>query len=64
VIGLVPLLLGSAWLVAVTVTVCCAVIPAGAVYMPEVEIFSTAGLIDQPTAVALVLVTVAARPNN
>jgi hypothetical protein len=50
---------GSAWLVAVTVTVCCDVTLAGAVYKPEELIVPTDGLIDQLTAVLLAFVTVA-----
>ena len=53
-------LLVSAWLVAVTVTVCCAEIVAGAVYSPDALTVPTpAGLIVQVTAVLLVFVTVA-----
>ena len=52
-------LLASAWLVAVTVTVCCAVQVLGAEYMPAAEIVPIEGLIDQVTAVLVVLLTVA-----
>jgi hypothetical protein len=49
-----------AWLVAVTVTVCCVEMVAGAVYKPDELIVPVpAGLIVQVTAVLLVLVTVA-----
>jgi hypothetical protein len=50
---------GSAALVAVTVTVCCEVIEAGAVYNPPLEILPVAGLSDQETTVLLLPVTVA-----
>jgi hypothetical protein len=50
----------SAGLVAVMVTVCCAVIVAGAVYRPEELIVPTPELIDQFTAVLLALLTLAA----
>jgi len=50
----------SARLVAVTVTVCAVVMVAGAVYRPDVLIDPTpTGLIDQVTALLVVLVTVA-----
>ncbi len=49
---------GSAWLVAVTLTLCAAATLTGAVYNPELEIAPTAGLIDQFTEVLLVLPTV------
>ena len=49
-----------AWLVAVTLTVCCEVTLAGAVYKPEELIVPVpVGLIDQVTAVLVALVTVA-----
>jgi hypothetical protein len=49
-----------AWLVAVTVTFCCAEIVAGAVYKPDELIVPVpAGLIVQVTAVLVVLVTLA-----
>ena len=48
----------SAALVAVTVTVCCEVTELGAVYRPLLEIVPTAGLSDQVTAVLVVPVTV------
>jgi hypothetical protein len=54
-------LVGSARLMAVTVTVWELVVEAGAVYRPEALIVPTTGLIDQATAVLLVLVTVAAK---
>ena len=51
---------GSAWLVAVTVTVCCDVMLAGAVYKPVALTLPTPlGLIDQVTVELVVLVTVA-----
>ena len=50
---------GSAWLVAVTVTVCCEVMLDGAVYKPEELMVPTAGLTDQVTAVLLAFDTVA-----
>jgi hypothetical protein len=49
----------SAWLVAVTVTVCCDVTLDGAVYNPDELIVPTEGLMDQVTAVLLVFKTVA-----
>src|SRR6185503_754806 len=53
-------LVKSAWLVAVTVTVCVAGIVVGAVYRPLAEIDPTLlGVIDQVTAVLPVPVTVA-----
>ncbi len=53
-------LVGSAWLVAVTVTVCGAAMVSGAVYNPEALIAPTPlGLNHQVTAVLLVLATVA-----
>ena len=52
-------LVGSATLVAVTVTVWELAIEAGAVYRPAAVRLPTAGLSDQVTAVLLVLVTVA-----
>ena len=51
---------GSATLVAFTVTVWELVIEAGAVYRPAAVMLPTTGLSDQVTAVLLVLVTVAA----
>jgi hypothetical protein len=49
-----------AWLVAVSVTVCCVVMLAGAVYRPEELMLPTPpGVIVQFTVVLLVLVTVA-----
>jgi hypothetical protein len=49
-----------AWLLAVIVTVCCAATLDGEVYRPEELIVPVlAGLIDQFTAVLLVLVTLA-----
>jgi hypothetical protein len=54
-------LVGSATLVAVTVTVWEPEIVAGAVYRPAEEIVPTDGLIDQVTAVLTVLVTVAVK---
>jgi hypothetical protein len=51
---------GSAWLVAVTVTVCCVVMLEGAVYSPVVvPIEPTSGLIDHVTAVFVVPETAA-----
>jgi hypothetical protein len=50
---------GSAALVAVTVTVLELAIEAGAVYRPDALMLPTAGLIDHVTAVLLVPVTVA-----
>jgi hypothetical protein len=51
---------GSAWLVAVTVTLCCDVMLDGAVYNPEGLIKPELdGLMDQVTAVLLVFKTVA-----
>src|SRR5690242_21745354 len=55
----VPLLLASAWLVAMTVTVCCVVIVAGAVYSPPALMLPAFGLIDHVTAVFALPVTVA-----
>jgi hypothetical protein len=55
----VPVLVGSAWLVAVTVTICCIVINDGAVYKPLELMEPTFGLIDQVTAVFAFPVTVA-----
>jgi hypothetical protein len=53
-------LVGSAWLVAVTVTVCWAAMIAGAAYSPPVLTVPTpAGFIDQITAVSNVLPTTA-----
>jgi hypothetical protein len=53
-------LLASSWLVAVTFTVCCAEIVAGAVYSPAALTVPTpAGLIVHATAMLLVFVTVA-----
>src|ERR1035437_9156036 len=52
-------LVGSATLVAVTVTVWVPVIEAGAVYRPAAVMLPTTGLSDQVTAVLPVLVTVA-----
>src|SRR5947209_8511430 len=50
----------SAWLRAVTVTVCCAVMLAGAVYIPvELMLPLPAGAIDHVTATLAVFVTVA-----
>ena len=57
-----PLFELSAWLVAVTVTVCWLLIVAGAVYSPVVLLIvpaPVAGLTVQVTAVLLVLATVA-----
>ena len=54
------LLLGSAELVAVTVTLCALLIFLGALYRPPVEIVPTAGLSDQDTPVLAEPVTVAA----
>jgi hypothetical protein len=49
-----------AWLVALTVTVCCVEIVAGAVYRPDELIVPVpVGLMVQVTAVLVVLVTVA-----
>src|SRR5205814_1592103 len=55
----VPLLLLSATLVAITVTVCCTEIAAGAVYTPVPDTDPIAGLIDQLTAAFAAFVTVA-----
>jgi hypothetical protein len=55
----VPDLALLAALVALTVTVCCKAMEAGAVYNPVDEIVPTCGLIDQTTAVLPVPVTVA-----
>jgi hypothetical protein len=52
-------LLGSAPLVAVTVTVCWLLSAAGAVYRPALEIVPTAGFTDQVTAIFVVPVTAA-----
>src|SRR5271157_145682 len=53
-------LVGSAWLVAVIVTVCCKPTAAGAVYNPAALIVPTpAGMAVQVTAVLLVLATLA-----
>ena len=52
-------MVGSATLVAVTVTVWELEIEAGAVYRPAAVMLPTTGLIDQVTAVLPVLVTVA-----
>jgi hypothetical protein len=52
-------LVGSATLVAVTVTVWELGIEAGALYRPAALMLPTTGLIDQVTAVLAVLVTVA-----
>jgi len=49
---------GSAWLVAVMVTVCATLIEAGAVYVPF-DSLPTEGFIDQVTAVFVLPVTVA-----
>src|SRR5262249_19249794 len=50
----------SAWLVAITLTVCCVATVDGAVYRPEaVTVPMPAGLSDQVTAVLLALPTVA-----
>ena len=50
-----------AWLVAVTITVCCELIVEGAVYNPDALIVPTPlGLSDHVTAVLVVFVTVAA----
>ena len=54
-------LVGSATLVAFTVTVWELVIEAGAVYRPAALMLPTSGLIDHVTAVLPVLVTVAAK---
>ena len=56
----VAVLLESAALVAVTVTVCGLLSAAGAVYNPPLEIVPTGGLTDHVTAVLLVPVTAAA----
>src|ERR1017187_4013046 len=56
----VPLLVESAGLGAVTVTVWADAMEAGAVYRPAEEIEPAAGLVDQVTAVLEVLPTVAA----
>ena len=50
---------GSATLVAVTVTVWVLAIEAGAVYRPAIVMLPTSGLSDQVTAILLVFVTVA-----
>ncbi len=50
---------GSARLLAVTVTLCALVMLAGAVYNPPLEIEPTCGLIDQDAPVLLDPVTVA-----
>ena len=55
----VAVLLVSAALVALTVTVCGLLSVAGAVYRPPLEIVPTAGLTDHVTAVFVVPVTVA-----
>ena len=55
----VAVLLVSATLVAVTVTVCGLLSVAGAVYRPALEIVPTAGLTDHVTAVFVVPVTAA-----
>ena len=55
----VAILLVSAALVAVTVTVCGLLSVAGAVYRPPLEIVPTAGLTDHVTAVFVVPVTAA-----
>src|SRR4051794_26833374 len=55
----VPVLVLSAWLVAVTVTVCWVVMLAGAVYRPVLLMLPTFGPIDQVTAVLALPVTVA-----
>ena len=55
----VAVLLVSATLVAVTVTVCGLPSVAGAVYRPPLEIVPIAGLTDQVTAVFVVPVTAA-----
>src|SRR6185369_430400 len=56
----VPVFVGSATLAAVSVTVCCVAITAGAVYEPEaVMVPAPAGDMDQVTAVLAALVTVA-----
>jgi hypothetical protein len=52
-------LVGSATLVAATLTVWELAIEAGAVYAPAAVMLPTSGLIDQVTAVLLVLVTAA-----
>ncbi len=54
-----PDLVGSAALVAVTVTVCCALMEEGAVYKPPVEMLPVPGVTDQVTAWLLEPVTVA-----
>ena len=54
-------LVGSATLVAIAVTAWELAMEAGAVYRPAEVIVPTDGLIDQVTAVLLVLVTVAAK---
>jgi hypothetical protein len=56
----IPVLVVSAWLVAVTVTACCDAIVAGAVYRPAALMApALAGLIDHVTAEFAVPVTVA-----
>ena len=55
----VAVLLVSATLVAVTMTVCRLPSAAGAVYRPPLEIVPTAGLTDHVTAVFVIPVTVA-----
>jgi hypothetical protein len=55
----VAVLLVSAALVAVTVTVCGLLSVAGAVYRPPLEIVPTAGLTDHVTAVFVVFFTAA-----
>jgi hypothetical protein len=55
----VAILLASAALVAVTVTVCGLPSVAGAVYSPPLEIVPTAGLTDHVTAVFVVPITAA-----
>ena len=56
----VAVLLVSATLVAVTVTVCGLLSVAGAVYRPPLEIVPTTGLTNHVTAVFVVPVTAAA----
>jgi hypothetical protein len=54
-------LVESVALVAVTVTVCAAIIEGGAVYSPAAEILPTAGLSDQATAALWLFNTVAVK---
>ena len=59
VITAVAFLVGSARLVAVTMTFCAVVIAAGAAYRPPLEIVPSDGLIDQDAPVLLDPVTMA-----